>query len=37
MLDQIKNHIDNIKNLYNSNKDFIVIGLCVLLSLSWIF
>jgi hypothetical protein len=26
-----------IKNLYSTNKDSIVIGLCVLLLLSWMF
>jgi len=37
MLDKIKFHIENIKNLYKTNKDFIVLVLCTLLMLCWIF
>ena len=37
MLDKIKEKIELIKDLYSENKDYIVIVLCVLLSLGWIF
>ena len=37
MLDKVKEKIELIKNLYIDNKDYIVIVLCVLLSLCWIF
>jgi predicted negative regulator of RcsB-dependent stress response len=37
MLEEIKEKIELIKDLYSENKDYIVIVLCVLLSLGWIF
>jgi len=37
MLDKIKEKIELIKSLYIDNKDYIVVVLCVLLSLCWIF
>jgi len=37
MLDKVKEKIELIKSLYIDNKDYIVVVLCVLLSLCWIF
>jgi hypothetical protein len=37
MLDKIKEKIDLIKSLYSENKDYIVLVLCSLLMLCWIF
>ena len=37
MLDKIKEKIDLIKNLYSENKDYIVVVLCGLLLMSWMF
>lgn len=36
-MDKIELYIEEIKNLYEDNKDIIVVSLCGLLLLSWIF